>query len=96
MSKLADLVADVRLPEMIEMKQSYPRPVLKDIAGEVHKQLDSSGVGAQIRPGASIALTGGSRGIANIALILKEAAAYVKAKGGNPFIIRPWEAMVEL
>lgn len=87
MSKLADLVADVRLPEMIEMKQSYPRPVLKDIAGEVHKQLDSSGVGAQIRPGASIALTGGSRGIANIALILKEAAAYVKAKGGNPFII---------
>ena len=35
MSKLADLVADVRLPEMIEMKQSYPRPVLKDIAGEV-------------------------------------------------------------
>ena len=87
MSKLADLVADVRLPEMIEMKQSYPRPVLKDIAGEVHKQLDISGVGAQIRPGDSIALTGGSRGIANIALILKEAAAYVKAKGGNPFII---------
>ena len=40
MSKLADLVADIRLPEMIEMKQSYPRPVLTDVAREVHEQLD--------------------------------------------------------
>ena len=87
MSKLADFVAGIELPEMIEMKQTYPRPTVPDIAREVQEQLEKSGIASRIQPGASIALTGGSRGIANIALILKETAAFVKSKGGHPFII---------
>ena len=87
MSKLADLVSHIELPKMIEMTQIFPRPRIKDVAEEVKMQLNNSGIGMRIQPGNRIAITGGSRGIANIALIIKEIAAFVKVQGGEPFII---------
>lgn len=87
MSKLAELVSHIELPRMIEMRQTFPRPVIEDVASEIRKALSASGMGARILPGQKIALTGGSRGIANLPLIIKETAAFVKAHGGNPFII---------
>ncbi|MBQ7887929.1 MAG: DUF2088 domain-containing protein, partial [Clostridia bacterium] len=38
-------------------------------------------------PGMSIAITAGSRGIDNIALIIRETADYLKALGAEPFIV---------
>jgi hypothetical protein len=40
-----------------------------------------------VRPGASIALAVGSRGIANLAAIVRETVAFLKRKGAFPFII---------
>lgn len=87
MSKLAELVNHIPLPRMVEMKQNFLRPQIKDVAEETIKQLEASGIGERIRPESRIALTGGSRGIANIALILKEIASFVRRHGGEPFII---------
>lgn len=87
MGKLSDLVSHIRTPKMVEVRQKFPRPRIVDVESELRRQLEESGVRERIRPGGEIAITGGSRGIANIALILRETARFVKACGGRPFII---------
>jgi hypothetical protein len=57
-----------------------------DIPGAVQAELKKLALEKRVRPGQRIALTGGSRGIANIALILKSAADHVKSIGGRPFV----------
>lgn len=56
---------------------------LHDIEGEVFRQLDSLGV----QPRGRIALTAGSRGIANIVRITKAAGDWLRAKGAEPFLV---------
>lgn len=60
--------------------------MITDIPGAVQAELKKLALEQRVRTGQRIALTGGSRGIANIALILKSAADYVKSIGGRPFI----------
>jgi hypothetical protein len=67
-----------------KVRQQFPREILADIEATVHAQVTAK---LQIAPGARIALTVGSRGIANIARLAKAVAEAVKACGGAPFII---------
>jgi hypothetical protein len=74
------------LPDMIRLRQTFDRTRIMDIPGAVQAELKKLALEKRVRPGQRIALTGGSRGIANIALILKSAADYVKSIGGRPFV----------
>jgi len=56
---------------------------LHDIEAEVFRQLDSLGV----RPRGRIAVTAGSRGIANIARITKAAGDWLRKNGAEPFLV---------
>ncbi len=87
MSKLADLVSHIPLPRMVEARQNFPREKINDVPGELRNRLEQAGVRSRIKPGAEIAITAGSRGIDNIALIIRETAQYVKELGADPFII---------
>src|SRR5690606_27903742 len=40
-----------------------------------------------IKPGQTVAMTAGSRGIANLALVLKSAAEFIKQLGAEPWIV---------
>lgn len=71
---------------MIRLRQTFDRTMITDIPGAVQAELKKLALEQRVRTGQRIALTGGSRGIANIALILKSAADYVKSIGGRPFI----------
>ena len=57
------------------------------MAGEVRRQLAHAGLADAIAPGARIAVTGGSRGIANIPLITRTVIDCVKEVGGKPFLL---------
>ena len=59
---------------------------IDDIEGATLAQLMGLGEGV-VHPGDSIAITAGSRGIANIHRVIKAVVGYVRQKGGNPFII---------
>lgn len=87
MSKIAELVSHIKIPKMIEARQKFPRPVIKDVVLETKKQLEEAGVADRIRPGSRIAITAGSRGIDNIDIVIREIANFIKEKGGLPFII---------
>ena len=72
--------------DMIRLRQTFDRTVITDIPGTVLAELKKLCLERRVGPGQRIAITGGSRGIANIALILKTVADHVKLLGARPFI----------
>lgn len=75
------------LPPMVKIRQSFPRPQLDDVEGAVAREFDKPGIGSQIRPGMSVAIGVGSRGIANLDTIVRTAVSEVKRRGGEPIIV---------
>lgn len=85
---MEDLTKDVVLPRMAEYEQCFDETHIRkeDIPGQVYRELSKSGLSDRIRPGMKIAVTGGSRGIDNIALILKSIVDFCLEKGAYPFV----------
>jgi len=71
---------------MLLVAQKFPDRQITDITGTVLKELSGAGFGANLKPGASVAIGVGSRGISNIATIVKSVVSYWKDKGMRPFI----------
>jgi len=71
---------------MLLVKQNFPDRKIADIPGTIQRELGEAGIGQGLPPGANVAVGVGSRGIGNIATIVKSVVAYWKAKGMNPFI----------
>ena len=74
------------LPKMHRIRQTFDRPLVKDIREAVNTELTRLSLHKRIKPGGRIAITAGSRGIANMAEILKTVADRLKALGADPFI----------
>ena len=83
------LLADVAIPRMFPAVQTFPRPriLAADIPGVVRAELSRPGLMDMIRPGMNIAITAGSRGIANVTVITRAIADLVKERGAHPFIV---------
>lgn len=86
-SAIEPLLQNVRLPRMFRVTQSFPRERIEDVAGETRRQLLNARIKDEIRPGMTVAVTGSSRGIANMNVILREVVAFLKEAGAKPFII---------
>ena len=86
---VADLVSSQDLPKMFKVRQTFPRPRIEpeDIPGIIRGYLSEESFAAKVRPGMRIAITAGSRGIANVALVTKTIADYVKSRGAEPFVV---------
>src|SRR6476620_11680805 len=72
---------------MLRVRQHFPRPRVENIPAAIRDALAKLNLGAKIKPGQTVALTGGSRGIANIPLILKSVVQHVRDLGAQPFIV---------
>lgn len=70
--------------QFTKIRQQFDNAALTNIEQTVAEQV---GAKLNIAPGARIAITAGSRGVANIARITKAIVDAVKAKDGAPFII---------
>lgn len=83
------LLAPVALPKMFRAKQTFPRETISPdtIPEVVEAQIAQPLFAQKIKPGMSIAITAGSRGIANVAVITKAVVDAVKRRGANPFIV---------
>jgi hypothetical protein len=81
------------LPRFFRVRQHFPAPRVDDIAARVHEQLLGSGsltgggILGRIQPGQSVAITAGSRGIANIPKIIRACVDAVKSVGGLPYVV---------
>lgn len=85
---ITELASSVRLPKMVKVKQllDHSHIDVNEIPGIVRSELDREELRARIKPGASVAITCGSRGVANIAVIIRAIVDFVKECGGSPFI----------
>ncbi len=83
------LLKDVNIPKMFRARQIFPRPVIKpeQIPEAVRRELSRNELSEQIKPGMHIAITAGSRGIANVAVITKSIVDFVASKGALPFVV---------
>lgn len=77
----------VSFPRMIRVRQTFDARRVTNVAAEVHSQLATLKLGQKVRPGQTVAITAGSRGIAHIAEIIRAAVDHVKSLGGIPFIV---------
>ncbi|WP_252198417.1 lactate racemase domain-containing protein [Clostridium sp. MCC353] len=87
MSVLTDLFQDVKLPNMIRIRQEYPRPVITDLEAVLQEQLSKDVIKEKIKPGAAIAVGVGSRGICNLKEIVRYVVGFLKQQGAEPFIV---------
>ena len=86
---LFEILQDIQIPKMLPVRQRQEEQGIsaEDIPAAVEQLFSQNGFGGSIRPGMRVAITAGSRGIANIALIIKSIAESVRAYGGEPFIV---------
>jgi hypothetical protein len=75
------------IPEFFRIRQSFERPLVSDVAGEVQRQLAGLQLEKVVQADQTVAISAGSRGIANIAIIIKAIAEHVRSIGGQPIII---------
>src|SRR5256886_14375572 len=72
------------LPRMIRVRQTFPRPRVADIPRAVTATLGEAAL--RIRPGDTVAVGAGSRGIANIGAIVGAAVRWLRDLGARPFV----------
>jgi len=77
----------ITFPHMVRLRQHFERPRITDVATSVRQTLQRLELGTRIHPGQSVALTAGSRGIANIPVILKAVVQHLTGLGAKPFIV---------
>ena len=71
---------------LLLVRQNFPDLRLPDVRTEARRQLERSGFAARLQPGARVAIGVGSRGIANIAIIVESVVEYWRDQGMRPFI----------
>ena len=75
------------LPKMARVRQHFDAPVLTDLHAAIHTELDRIETNSIINPGETVAITAGSRGVANIAIAVKAIVDYLKKIEAIPFIV---------
>ena len=77
----------MRFPKVVKVRQDFPRPRVEDVGETLREQCAGEEIRARIEPGAQVAITAGSRGIAGIDSILRSLVDILKEAGASPFII---------
>ena len=75
------------LPKMTRIQQQFEAPVLTDIRATIHAELARINASSIVRRGDTVAITAGSRGVANVATAVKATADYLKTIGAKPFVV---------
>jgi hypothetical protein len=74
-------------PRFFRVRQKFDGPRVDDVAGTVAAELARLRLNERVKPGQTVAITAGSRGIANIAVIIQAAVRYFQKLDARPFIV---------
>lgn len=86
---VSGILAGTPIPRMFHARQTFPRAHLeaKELSAVVAIEMAKLGISEKIKPGMRIAITAGSRGIANVAIITKAIVDELRFRGAKPFIV---------
>ncbi len=73
--------------KLLLVRQNFPDRRVADIPGTVRLELQNAEFAGRLKPGSRVAIGAGSRGIANIATIVRAVVDFWKDAGMRPFII---------
>src|ERR1051326_3818949 len=76
----------MEFPRLLLVRQKFPDRRIRDVGAAVSDELVRSPFGGRLQPGARVAIGVGSRGISNIATIVRSVVDFWKSKGARPFI----------
>jgi len=75
------------LPQIFRLRQKFDGPRVENVAAEVEAQLEGLALHQRVRSGQQVAITAGSRGVANIAAIIKATVEHFQRLGAHPVIV---------
>ena len=76
-----------RYPMIFRVRQHFDAPRVKDVPAKVEAQLAGLKLADRVRPGQSVAVTVGSRGIANLPRIVRATVEHLQRLGAQPFVV---------
>jgi len=76
-----------KFPKVVKVKQRFFTQKIENIQASITQQFQRAEISKKIKPGMSIAIGVGSRGIANLTEIVSLVVDEVKKREGKPFII---------
>jgi len=85
MSPFEHLLKSVVLPPLFSVRQRFPDDALADVALSATRSLDESGLAERLT-GGDIAIGVGSRGIANLGIIVRAVVDWFRQHGSTPFV----------
>ncbi len=87
--EISNLLKDVKIPKMFHGVQEFKKDRIEPerIPALVYEQLSRPEISRTVKPGMEIAITAGSRGVANVDVITKAIVDFCKEKGAKPFIV---------
>jgi hypothetical protein len=74
-------------PRLLPIRQRLIARALDDVPAAVRRAVDAAVPEGTIKQGQRIAVTAGSRGISNVALITREVVNCIRRRGGEPFVV---------
>ena len=74
-------------PKVVRVRQRFHSTRVADIPDRVAREVGRLDLSGRLKPGDSVAITAGSRGVANIAAITRSLAEELKKRGARPFIV---------
>ena len=84
---IASLLRNIELPRMVRVRQRFIHPSAVDVAEEIRGQFQAKRILDQVRPGQTVAITVGSRGIVNQLTAVRTIVSELKNVGAVPFIV---------
>ena len=77
---------EFQLPNMIKIRQKFSLPKINNVYDEILKDFNDKNTNSRIKPGMTVAIGCGSRGIANISEATKAVVDFLLKCGAKPFI----------
>ncbi|WAH35765.1 nickel pincer cofactor-dependent isomerase, group 22 [Alicyclobacillus dauci] len=78
---------DTLIPQFIKVRQVFDSTMIDDIQAKIRDEVQKKGIRVKIKPGMRIAVGVGSRGIANLGLIVRCLIDELQNLGAKPFIV---------
>jgi hypothetical protein len=81
------MLREVTIPRFVRVSQNFDPTNIGDISRAIAAEFAKPFVDSSIKEGMRVAITVGSRGLANIPQITRDVVEEVKKRGGKPFVV---------
>ncbi len=79
-------IENIQIPQFVRVRQNFDRTRIEDVEAAVRKTLNALDIDKDLK-GKTVAITVGSRGIPDNALIVRTMGDVIRSWGGEPFVV---------